>query len=303
MTALPALERGSSIHGVDLTRATKLDLKPGEELTLSGSVVTKSDGSVFDASTRTDIVANQRVARPGGILELEGTGLSLVAQDSTGHIVHLVASGEAAPRCAELGTAGPCLVPRTKILAHERLMTETEFVSSLSGTLEVSLPPVAMTSALNPWLKPIGRGALGLGLAMLIAFGIAAIVRYRNAPLQVLARQAKRTRTALLKRREYVALVPHVVTLEGKARALFTQLETLTQRLKDPTVMGTPAWETWNGERNRVQAAVSDVGQALALLETKATIVDLGADLDVQTAKDELALLESAAREADSVLR
>jgi hypothetical protein len=294
-----------------LQSPTQLDLKSGEELVIRGAVVNSKDNSIFDASTRSELAGGQRVARPGGLIELEGTGLALVSQNPTTHEVRLVATGAAAPLCAALGAPGPCIVPRLKAIAHEQLVTESELRAQLSGDLQVTLPEIAMSTVASdvaaPIVRPLGRIALASGIIILIAVAILAFVRHRSSPAQAFARQAARTRTALGRHRDYVAMVPHVQALEGKAHAIYKQLRLVGSRLGDPSLAGDAAQLTLREEHARLQKTAVDLTETLALLETKALVAEpasnAGADADLRRARDELALLEQANVEAEAVLR
>src|SRR5262249_39148996 len=100
-----------------------VDLPPGGEIVVRGAVRSSFDGAVFDAATRIDVLPDgSSLDRPGGLFDLEAGGLRVASIDTTTHEVHLVASGGDAPTCTALGLGGACLVPRTEVLAHERLM-------------------------------------------------------------------------------------------------------------------------------------------------------------------------------------
>jgi hypothetical protein len=150
---------------VDLAR-----LKPGEVVTIHGSARTSFDGAVFDATTTTTDTGT----RPGGLYHVDGVGLRIVEQHVDTHDVKLVATGEAAPTCSAAGLSSPCLVPRTKELAHERLLTEGELAKTLTGSIEVTIPtppppPIVSSSTSHAFL-----GALGASLVV-----AAAIVAWR----------------------------------------------------------------------------------------------------------------------------
>lgn len=115
-------------------------LSHGGEVVVQGSLTTSFDGTVFDAAYRTDVTKSGPVTRAGGFYEIERAGLRVTSHDAATHTVHLVASGMDAPACAAAGLAGPCLVPRAKDLAFERLQTQEEFAKTLSGSMEANVP-------------------------------------------------------------------------------------------------------------------------------------------------------------------
>jgi hypothetical protein len=115
-------------------------LSHGGEVVVQGSLRTAFDGTVFDAAYRTDTTKTGPVTRPGGFYETDRAGLRVSSYDEKTHTVHLVASGMDAPACAAAGLVGPCLVPRGKDLAFERLLTQEEFAKSLSGSMEANVP-------------------------------------------------------------------------------------------------------------------------------------------------------------------
>jgi hypothetical protein len=308
-TALPSA-RAKTVRAISLQAPTQLDLRSGEELVMRGAVVTAVDNTVFDAATHSELVGGQREVRPGGLIELEGTGLALTAQDPKTHEVRLVATGAAAPKCVAVGAAGPCIVPRLQALAHERLMTETELLVTLNGELQATAPSVvvpAVKDALVPAAKVLGILALGGGLVVLLAFAIAALLWRWQSPLHALSRQAKRTRDVFAKRRDYASMVPHVQALETKAHAIYKQLSLVRSRLGDNSLAGRAAQATLQEEYRRLQKAATDLQETLALLESKALVADAGAEAhaaaDISRATDELAVLEQANQEAEAVLR
>lgn len=146
-------------------------LAPGQMVTVRGAARTSFDGAVFDAATHTDATGSH----VGGLYALDGTGLRVTARDGDAHAVTLVATGNDAPVCRSAGMAGPCLLPRTSALAHERLMTVEELEQTLTGSVEISVP--------EPPPPPIvsHRAARGLALAAALVAAVVAIVAWRRA--------------------------------------------------------------------------------------------------------------------------
>ena len=145
-------------------------LAPGQVVTVRGAARTSFDGAVFDAATHTDATGSH----VGGLYALDGTGLRVTARDGDAHAVTLVATGDDAPVCRSAGMAGPCLLPRTSALAHERLMTVEELEQTLTGSVEISVPepPPPIVSH---------RAARGLALAAALLAVVVAIVAWRRA--------------------------------------------------------------------------------------------------------------------------
>lgn len=182
-----------------LNRTIGLSLRPGEEIAIRGSVRTSFDGTVFDAATRTDTLPSGTATRADGLFDAVGGGLTVVASDPLTHAVRLVATGAEGPGCRAAGVASPCLVPRARGLAHERLLTETEFIDTLTGRIEVVAlkpPPIFIAPTTRHTLS---IAAFALAAALFSAIGIHFARARRKSALgqvRVFARTAKKaTRT------------------------------------------------------------------------------------------------------------
>jgi hypothetical protein len=205
-------------------------LNHGGELVVRGSVTTTNDGTIFDAARRTQTSGPNAGTRPGGIYELDRAGLRVSAYDEKTHTVHLVSSGAAAPACAAAGLAAPCLVPRTKDLAFERLLTQEEFARTLTGSLDADIPtsPVAAVETPSHALS-YGAGVAGLAL---IAFVVAGVRRDRRQTLlaQIQA-AAKKARAATEGDVTLAELAKKVKTLTERAEVLDKTRQSLEARL------------------------------------------------------------------------
>ncbi|HEX4446814.1 MAG TPA: hypothetical protein VH044_08765 [Polyangiaceae bacterium] len=115
-----------------LDRVTAIAIEPGARFEVHGRVVASLDGTSFDAARLFDFAA-------GGLRVVDA------APDRFAYV--LEATGEDAPACATAGAPAPCLIPRLATLAHERLRTETELASTLSGSLELEARTASSVSS------------------------------------------------------------------------------------------------------------------------------------------------------------
>jgi hypothetical protein len=199
-----------------------LSLHAGDGLMVNGSLRTTFDGTVFDAATRTQ----GAVTTLGGLYDLAGGGLRIVEMDSVAHVVKLAATGEDAPGCRAAGFAGPCLIPRTASLAHERLLSAEEFENTLVGALEATELRRPEPLVAPKTLKTMIRVFASIGALALALVAIAWMRARRRSPLGQVheaAREARaRTRgdaTLAAVGAEIDALVARAVELDGARRA------------------------------------------------------------------------------------
>ncbi len=188
-----------------LDQAIPLNLATGEEVLVDGAVVSSFDGSAYDAVAW---------------FEMDGAGLRLGKPRPMSLARVFVATGEDGPQCRAIGLSSPCLVPKVRELAHDRLLTEQEFVHTLKGGFEVSgsrTPVPAFTAGEE---RGGALGALGALVAIFAAAGLSARKKKNATPLgQVLtaAREARhRTRGDVT----LAALRSQIDTLVARAREL-----------------------------------------------------------------------------------
>ncbi len=119
--------------------ATTVPVSPGEMITISGSLYSAHDGSILDGASTTwpEAAPGGASVDAGGLIDFAGSGFAIVSRDADSHTVTAVATGKDAPRCAEHGVDAPCLLLRTKQLAHGRLLTVEQYVGTLQGGLRV----------------------------------------------------------------------------------------------------------------------------------------------------------------------
>lgn len=302
----------------------------GTEITLRGSVRVPYDGAVFDGATRTVQLPAGPSVTPGGFFELERAGLRVSSQDPATHVVRLVATGADAPACAAAGVAAPCLAPRTKAIAFERLQTESELASSLQGQIAVDLPsaPFVAPTPDAPWAAygcfaaagALGVAALGLGVAQRRATLIA---RVRQAALRARAATAKDPSFGELSRK-IDDLVARAEDLEASREACEARLAKLDrrslrekrERLLASTAAGDGdalAWvsrEIAEADKVETDAKAAVVGMervlsalgviALEAREHRGVKVRVAGEDPVDAVADELALREAALEEADA---
>ncbi len=184
--------------------AEHVDLKPGAELKLTGSFVSKFDGSTVDAATTTwpEGTPGGKSVDAKGLIDFEAGGLRMTSRDPKTHEVVAIATGKEAPACAQRGVQAPCLVLNTASLAQSRLITMDEWRQSLDGQLSVELtappaPPLTapVTDALS---SPILLGTLGLfGAAALLGLGWTVHRRQKLSPAGQLKDLAQRVSAKL----------------------------------------------------------------------------------------------------------
>lgn len=119
--------------------ATPVPVAPGASIVVRGSLYSSYDGSVIDAATTTWPASAPGGASvdAGGLIDLEAGGFEIVARDATAHEIRLVATGKHAPACAVSHVASPCLLLRSRHLAHSRLLGTDPWLASLRGELRV----------------------------------------------------------------------------------------------------------------------------------------------------------------------
>jgi hypothetical protein len=161
--------------------AIPVEIEPGGEIVLKGAYHSKHDGSIVDAATTTWPAGAPGGASvdAGGLVDFEAGGFHMTSRDPVTHEVHAIAKGEPGQACAALGVSSPCLPLRLQKQAVSRLMTASDWASSLQGgggqiTLTVLNPP--------PYAPPPAAVPYVWGAAGLFAVGLAAVlgVRWRK---------------------------------------------------------------------------------------------------------------------------
>lgn len=202
-----------------------IETAPGGEIVLRGSFHSKLDGSTVDATTTTWPKENPGGASidSGGLIDFQAGGFHVTSRDAVTHEVHAVVSGDAAPACAALGVASPCLPLRLREPAQKRLITQNEWVQSLKGgiSVEVISPPVyapAVTASKQAMPFLLGGGAF---LALIAGiFTIRKIrTRRQNSPLGQLLALARRVQ-GKAKTADPVFAAPLTPALNGALRRL-----------------------------------------------------------------------------------
>ncbi len=168
-------------------------LAHGGEVVVQGALTTRFDGTVFDAAYRTDTTTTGPQTRPGGFYETDRAGLRVASYDEKTHTVHLVASGMDAPACAAAGLAGPCLIPRAKDLAFERLLTQEDFAKTLTGAMEANVPagPSLAVETPSHFLSYLSAGGGLLLLSWLAASAMRARKSTKIAQVRAAAKKAE----------------------------------------------------------------------------------------------------------------
>jgi hypothetical protein len=315
-----------------LDRVTALALDPGASVVVRGVTTTTVDGSSFDAAMQYDTLATS-AWHPGGLFDLAAGGLRIVEQHPERHEYVLASDGRPGPACAAAGAPSPCLVPRLATLAHERLKTQGELASSLTGGVElqgvIAPPPVLPETAVRL------EGA-GVVLAAIVAAGLAVIWLRRRA-LTPLVRVRRAAREALRATRgdptldavrtQVRAMVARAGQLDGSRRACARRLGRVDRTALDlkrrvyavsaaPGAADALAWlaaeqdETLRVERDlassvmglqRIESALRVV--TLRVREDRGTRARIARHDPVDGAAVELLLREEAMDEADGTVR
>jgi hypothetical protein len=263
--------------------AIPVDVAPGGEIVLRGAFHSKHDGSIVDAATTTwpkEAPGGGSIDH-GGLIDFEAGGFHMTSRDPVTHEVHAVAKTEPGQACAALGVSSPCLPLRLQKQAVGRLMTVSEWSSSLTGgggaiTLTVLNPP---PYAPPPAAVPYVWGAVGL-LAVGLAGVLGARWRKRRAtsPAGQLLALAKRVEDKL-GRADAVLAAP-------LAPAVATALRSLKQRKVDAS----------STEGKRVAAVLMRVEERL-----DASAVEARADEEQRAADELVHEMEAAIEAADEV--
>ncbi|HEY8041668.1 MAG TPA: hypothetical protein VIF15_17805 [Polyangiaceae bacterium] len=317
-----------------LDRVTSLAVDPGARVVVRGLATTSVDGSSFDAAMQWDALSPGAV-RPGGLFDLEAGGLRVVEQHPERHQYVLTSTGSAGPACLAAHAESPCLVPRLATLAHERLRTQGELASTLTGGVEVEgvlAPPPGSPGAETVSGLTLVAVLFGLALAVGLLLGWArrrartALGRVRAA-----ARDAMRTLrggdpTLDRVRVQVRAMVARAKDLEAARRACAQRLRRIDRaalerrreahaRSVAPEAADTLAWLTAEcSEASRLESDLSSSILGLQRIESALRVVALrvrehhgtrarvahGDPVDV--AADELHLRDEALSEADRAI-
>ena len=187
------------------TPAVHVPIEPGGKLILRGYFHSTHDGSIVDAATTTwpSGAPGGASVDAAGLIDWQAGGFHLVSRDPQTHEVQLLATDGPAPACDLNHVQAPCLPLRAHHQALSRLMTVSEWTSSLKGGIqgEVVAPPVyapvtTIASTMKPVLIVSGVGLLVL--AMLLFVGWQFRRWSRSAPVE-LRRLAKRVRDKALR--------------------------------------------------------------------------------------------------------
>jgi hypothetical protein len=258
------------------------------EVVIRGTVRTTIDGSTFDAVTQKDMypqIGADPAPRMGGLFDLEAGGLRVVEQN--GSTYRVAPTGSVGPSCRAAGLASPCLVPRIKELAHERLVTESELSASLLGDIAVEpqvLPPPPPPPVVEPQTAKILGGVLAF-LAAIAAAAIALAVRRARRVTRIgqvyvaaaEARRATRGDVTLKAAREHIdALVARAETLEKARIAAARRLAKIDRKKLDakrdawarsPDPDAAQALAALTAECQEAERLASDLTSSLAGLE------------------------------------
>lgn len=206
--------------------AQPVDVKPGGEIVLRGSFKSTYDGSTIDAKTTTSPAEAPGGASvdSGGLIDFDGGGFHVTSRDPVTHEVHAVATGDSGAACAAFGVTSPCLPLRVRRQAQSRLLTDSAWIESLKGGIEVEIaapPPVPSPAAeavsvVVPWLG-VGAALLAVAAAGFLGWNIKK--RRAASPTGQLLTLAARVREKL-KRADAVVAAPLAPAIDAALRAL-----------------------------------------------------------------------------------
>jgi hypothetical protein len=205
--------------------AVPVNVQPGGEIVLRGSFQSTHDGSVIDAATTTwpGSAPGGASVDARGLVDFEAGGFHMTARDPVKHEVRAVATGEDAPACSALGVQSPCLPLRVVPQAQSRLLTVSDYRSSLKGamTLEVVGAPVYAPAAVaaNRHAGSLAAAAAALVLVVAGAFVLRRRRRLRSSPAGQLRELARRVRTKI-GAADAVVAAPLLPAIEAAMRAL-----------------------------------------------------------------------------------
>jgi hypothetical protein len=315
-----------------LDRVTALALDPGASVVVRGLVTTTADGSSFDAVTEYDTLA-ANAWHPGGLFDLAAGGLRIAEQHPERHEYVLASDGTPGAACAGAGAPSPCLAPRLAVLAHERLKTQGELATTLTGGLE--LQGVIAPPAVLPETAARLQGACVLLVAIVAV--VLALVWLRRRALTPIGRVRRAAREALRATRgdptldairtQVRAMVDRAGQLDGSRRACARRLgrsdrsaldlkRRVYARSGEPGAADALAWmaaeqdEMLRVERDlassvmglqRIESALRVV--ALRVREDRGTRARIARHDPVDGAAVELRLREEAMDEADGSVR
>ncbi len=316
-----------------LDRVTSLALDPGAHVVVRGVVTTSVDGSSFDAVIQWDGLS-PGASRSGGLFDLESGGLRVVEQHAERHEYVLASSGDVGTACAALGVQSPCLVPRMAALAHERLRTQRELLSTLTGRVELE----GVVAAPTPFVAPgmVGKTAVAvvviacIGLTMLVARWLRRRSRTALGRVRAAARAALRALrgdTSLDRLRgEVRSMLTRARELDDARRACAHRLSRIDRgaldrkrdayaRSSSPEAAETLAWLTAEvAEAERLESDLSSSALGLQRIESALRVVTLRVREDrgtrariarhdpVDAAAAELHIRDEARDEADRVV-
>jgi hypothetical protein len=214
-----------------LDRPLAVDVRPGGEITVSGSCYLSHDGSVIDAAT-----TSFPKEAPGGasvdaigLVDAQASGLDLASRDAAAHVAKFVYSGHPSAVCQAAGINGACIVPNTMKLAVDRGLPRADFLAKLKGAegcLLVDVPPPPPLAPLAPAFPFLGIGA-GIGLAVVVGLVAMRLRRkQRESPAGQLLALAKRVQGKLAG--------ADVVVAAPLGRAVETALRALKAGRVDP---------------------------------------------------------------------
>lgn len=207
-----------------LDRPLAVDVRPGGEITVTGSCYLSHDGSVIDAATTTwpKEAPGGASVEPIGLVDAQASGLSLASRDAAGHVAKFVYDGQPTAVCQAAGIQGACIVPNTMKLAVDRGIPRADFLQKLKGAegcLQVEVPappPLAPLAPAFPFL--VVTAAIGAAVAVsLVALRV--WNRQRQSPAGQLLALAKRVK-GKLQGADAVVAAPLGRAVETAMRAL-----------------------------------------------------------------------------------
>jgi len=175
---------------IPLDRIASVPLAADEQLRIDGAVRSSFDGSTWNAARSGAAGADVGT----GWLDFAAGGLRVVGEDAKTQAVEVVPNGTGSA-CVAAGVASPCLVPRVDAIAHDRLLSRSELLGTVSGTFSVSAVP--KPTVIPPLMPRLMRAAAGVASILALYAGLRAWRASASSAIGRVRRLARRARAVV----------------------------------------------------------------------------------------------------------
>jgi hypothetical protein len=162
LTSAPANADDQLLLSLDAT--TPLSMAPGDTLLVSGVISSSATGADLE---------------PAVAFDLEAGGLELEPLYQRG-VTRIRATGRPSPACASAGVVSPCLVPRIRDVAHQKLMTTVDYRRSLSGSWTLEILRASVEAVPTAPRESFAAPVAGVGFFAAAAAAVFARLRRRK---------------------------------------------------------------------------------------------------------------------------